>query len=257
MKKHKREQKKMKKINKQITSGKICITSLLLAFLFFMFSCLSFAVDAGHVESLNQEVRAIIQNSYDVEKEESSDAKAIIESSANVGKQYKSDVNQMIHVSKEAMKEHQCQSSSNGLVDDDLKVRHTGSDNYYRYIFISTSMPKQALKEIFVSATKENALIILRGFKNNSYLETQQHFSDLMRETQTGFVVDPELFETYQINVVPSFIVSKAIECEGRKCNTPLHDKISGNISIDYAFDILSKEGDLEKKVVRIRKKAK
>lgn len=255
MKKNKKKQKKMKKVNKNIITKKPSISLLLLAFLFFMFSDLSFAVDEHNEGNLNQEVRAIIQDSHVIDKEGSGDAKRIIESSTNVSDSYKSEVNQMINVSKDAMKEYQCKVSSDIIPENDLKDIHTGSsDGYYRYVFISTSMPKQALREIFGLATKKNALIVLRGFKNNSYLETQKHFSDLIRDTNTGFVVDPELFETYRINVVPSFVISKAIECDvqnqfGKEiCSTPLHDKISGNISIDYAFDSLSKDGELELK---------
>lgn len=253
MKKNKIETKKMKRKNSNIVAiiigakiaDELSVLKISIFWGFVMSSYFSFAADVNQDGGLHQEVRAMIENSQALEKEESSDAREIIESSLNAGDQYKSEVNQMLKVSKEAIKDRKYQGSLDWLVGNDLKEEHSGSDKDYRYIFISTSMPKQALKEIFSKATKEEALIVLRGFKNNSYLETQAYFSNLIRETNTGFVIDPELFDTYKINVVPSFVISKAIECEGRKCSTPLHDKISGNISIDYGFDSLSKDGEL------------
>lgn len=244
------------KIQAEIIRAKLCSLLKGLVFLGFAVSpYFSFATDTNHQNKVNQEVRVMINNSQAIEAEGSSDTKAIIESSASVGNQYQSEVNEMINVSKEAIKEHQCQDSFDTIGENDSKAEHTGSDDYYRYVFISTSMPKQALKEIFAKATKENALIVLRGFKNNSYLDTQKHFSELIWDTNTGFVVDPELFKIYKINVVPSFVMSQGMECEGQsnsqnqKCITPGHDSISGNISIDYAFETLSKDGDLAEEV--------
>lgn len=125
-------------------------------------------------------------------------------------------------------------------------ITNTGS-NLSKYVFISSSMPPEALKKLFIDAEKANALLVLRGFKNNSYMETAKFFEEIIKISGNGAVIDPELFKKYKIDEVPSFVISQKTECLTIDCQTPSHDKIAGNISLRYAFDKLREEGSISK----------
>lgn len=117
-------------------------------------------------------------------------------------------------------------------------------------IFVSLSMPAQSLKQLDVQAKKAGGLLVMRGLVDNSFKETVALLADV--DDGLSAVIDPRLFEMYQIETVPAFVVNPTDNhpCFDSKCNsTPLHDKISGDISLEYALEQLSSQGDVSKEV--------
>ncbi|MFC1659633.1 type-F conjugative transfer system pilin assembly protein TrbC [Pseudomonadota bacterium] len=106
-------------------------------------------------------------------------------------------------------------------------------------IFISFSMPKQSLKERIEEAKRTGATLVLRGIIKDSITETAKELNKLTNNTGVNAIIDPNLFKAFSITKVPVIVVAKyrAYPCED-KCNyTPIHDKISGNISLEYALE--------------------
>jgi conjugal transfer pilus assembly protein TrbC len=112
-------------------------------------------------------------------------------------------------------------------------------------VFVSFSMPKASLRALACEAAKHNAVLVIRGLKDDSFKTTQQAFLDLVGEGQKldqanaqkiakgyeeasmqGFEVNPELFKTYKITKVPTFVLVK---------NTQEISRLSGNVSLEYA----------------------
>ena len=213
-------------------------------------------------ERVNKDVARMIEESKIIEATGDIESKTIVEEMIanskalhnNTTSDCEADVTNIISTSEKAMKTHGSSGMLNDLDMSTIKSRETkdkkatylsDKDDYSRYIFISSSMPKQALKEIFEAANKHNALIVVRGFKNNSYTETHKFFSKFIEEFKTGFVVDPELFGRYAVDSVPTFILSQEQECSGSECMTPMHDRIIGNVGVNYAFEVLAKDGEI------------
>lgn len=88
-------------------------------------------------------------------------------------------------------------------------------------IFVSLSMPKKSLKNLYREAEQQSLPLILRGLKNNSFKET----IDALKELEIAVQIDPNLFEEYQVKTVPTFIAIHQKE--------PL--QIQGNVSLSYA----------------------
>jgi len=105
-----------------------------------------------------------------------------------------------------------------------------------RYVFVSLSMPSASLKTLLIDSKQWGASVVLRGLKNNSVKETLSALQGFIQETGMGFIVNPELFDKYQIAHVPSFVLVT---------NTKF-DKVSGNIRLDTAFDIVQRHGELQ-----------
>lgn len=90
-------------------------------------------------------------------------------------------------------------------------------------IFVSFSMPKESLKALAVEARKHNAVLVIRGLIENSFLKTAIFVKDLGESV----VLDPLLFREYNVVVVPTFI----------ETHQAGYKKISGNITLAYALE--------------------
>ena len=110
-------------------------------------------------------------------------------------------------------------------------------------VFVSFSMPKASLRALAQEAGKHNAVMVIRGLKDDSFKTTQQAFLEIVgvdknqdlknminqetvNQDMQGFEVNPELFKTYNITRVPVFVLIK---------NTQEISRLSGNVSLDYA----------------------
>lgn len=110
-------------------------------------------------------------------------------------------------------------------------------------VFVSFSMPKASLMALSKAASKHNAVLVLKGLKGDSFKITQQAFLELANDSgnpnlelkaiaknapddMQGFEVNPELFKTYQIKNVPTFVLVK---------NQTEIARLSGNVSLSFA----------------------
>ncbi len=75
----------------------------------------------------------------------------------------------------------------------------------------------------------------MRGLINNSFKETAVY----MREFKAGLWIDPTLFKAFNIVQVPTFVVLEKSFVQGLVVK---HDKLSGNVSLDFALEKISKE---------------
>ena len=92
-------------------------------------------------------------------------------------------------------------------------------------VFVSLSMPFEALKKLANDAERQNAILILRGLKNNSFKETALILKDLNLKVN----IDPALFEKFQIAKVPTFVYEKKDQVY----------TLSGNVSLKFATEKL------------------
>jgi type-F conjugative transfer system pilin assembly protein TrbC len=104
------------------------------------------------------------------------------------------------------------------------------------YIFVSLSMPAVKLIELLQDAKKHQGTLVLRGLKNNSYKETAMFLQKVIQQGENGFIVEPELFQRYQVTRVPQFILVDEV--------TKTFDKITGNITLLYALQEFRRAGD-------------
>lgn len=88
-------------------------------------------------------------------------------------------------------------------------------------IFVSLSMPKESLKNLYKDAELKKIPLIIRGLKNNSFKET----AEAIKALEISVQIDPNLFEKYEIKTVPTFVATNKHE--------PL--QINGNVSLSYA----------------------
>ncbi len=94
------------------------------------------------------------------------------------------------------------------------------------YVFVSFSMPLQAIKELALQAEKHQARLIVRGLVDNSFKKTIEKLSDF----QSGLEINPTLFKEFKVKNVPTFVLLE----KGQEKN-----RLSGNVSLTYAAEQL------------------
>ncbi len=112
-------------------------------------------------------------------------------------------------------------------------------------IFVSFSMPPASLTQWFNQAEKIQAPIVIRGLVDQSFQKTQTQVHALLKEGSGGFILDPRLFEQYQINQVPAVIVrdTSASCLPNQSCIYP-YDVVYGDVSLEYALQTIAQQGE-------------
>lgn len=136
------------------------------------------------------------------------------------------------------------------------------------YVFVSFSLGEKALLNLAHEARQQGATLILRGFKDGSYIKTAHALQKIIHKTGQGFLIDPELFTLFAVTAVPTIVFSKPIlllssEQEDTlrvdtlreftlspssplSGQTPFHDRLQGHVSLRYALERFADSGDLK-----------
>lgn len=112
-------------------------------------------------------------------------------------------------------------------------------------IFISSSMPEDSLIALDEQAKRAGGLLVLRGLINGSFKDTAAYITSLS-DKGISAIIDPRLFKMFNVEAVPTFIVKPddSNPCFDKECRyTPIHDKVAGNITLEYALELISTNG--------------
>lgn len=110
------------------------------------------------------------------------------------------------------------------------------------YIFVSFSLPEKTLENLVIAAKKTDAIVTFKGAKNNSLSLTLKAI-EKYNKYGAKIIIDPKLFSIFAIENVPSFVLADD-NCVGCKI-TPLHDRITGDISLIFALEMISLNGSM------------
>jgi type-F conjugative transfer system pilin assembly protein TrbC len=115
------------------------------------------------------------------------------------------------------------------------------------YIFISFSMGEKALLNLAHEAKRFGGTLVLRGFRDGNYVKTAQALQKIITKTGQGVLIDPELYTLFDVTAIPTFVLSKPFPFQAQeRTQTPIHDKLQGHVSVQYALETFVKKGDLK-----------
>lgn len=109
-----------------------------------------------------------------------------------------------------------------------LNILLSFSVNAQVYIFVSHSMNDAALQSYYKEAESIGSILVVRGLINDSFINTKAKLDEL----EIGYDIDPNLFEKYEVEVVPTIIRDT-----GEK-----QQKIVGHIPLSEAIRIFDEE---------------
>jgi type-F conjugative transfer system pilin assembly protein TrbC len=124
------------------------------------------------------------------------------------------------------------------------------NNNIQKYVFISFSMPETALKEIVSQAKVEGFTPVMRGFFEGSHKKTVLKLNEIIKSTDGGVAIDPEIFKEFSVTRVPTFLITdeKAKPClPNTSCAPRKHHRLSGHVTVKYAHEKLLKAMEAEK----------
>ena len=107
-------------------------------------------------------------------------------------------------------------------------------------------------------AKKAGAVLVFNGLIGN--LKNTQEFLSNISKDDLSAIIDPRLFELFQIKIVPTFVILNDVlqDCEKNNCQlSPLHDRIAGNITLQYALEQFAQDAKENSLVFEFLKKIK
>lgn len=112
-------------------------------------------------------------------------------------------------------------------------------------IFISLSMPKEALVKLAKQAQATNALLVMRGVEGGIAKGNWPRAMAALKpisETGAAVVIHPDYFKQYQVKQVPTFVLvsNKQLPMESCENSTSCDLKLqaSGDVSLDYVLGL-------------------
>lgn len=115
------------------------------------------------------------------------------------------------------------------------------------YIFVSFSLGEKALENLAHEAKHYGATLVLRGFKDRSYLKTVKSLEKIIQKSGQGFIIDPESYTLFVIQAVPAYVLAKPFQLQSEeRTQTPLHDRLQGHVSLQFALEAFAKDGHLK-----------
>lgn len=107
--------------------------------------------------------------------------------------------------------------------------------------FASLSMPEDALRRLIADTTRAGGVVVFRGLSAGSPQAFMQGIQKVVsQQGASNMAIDPRLFRAFGVDRVPTYVaLSRSFEpCDQLVCTsqTPPYDKISGNVSAQYAL---------------------
>lgn len=120
-------------------------------------------------------------------------------------------------------------------------------------IFVSFSLPEDSLRSLMAEAGRTGSPLVLRGLVDNSMQRTAARLGELLgtkndreasAESTPSLAIDPTLFERFDVDKVPAFILPRdtIAPCTPEGCPVPEHLKVAGDVSLAYALGVMARE---------------
>lgn len=139
-----------------------------------------------------------------------------------------------------------------GLRATETGVKDTHMDDVFPYpkllVFVSFAMPTESLKALNAQVSRIGGKLVLRGLVKGNFRETAQK----LKELQIDIIIDPTLFEAYQVSRSPTFILRNASTTNVEE--EVVFDLMTGNVSLEYVLEQFSAHGDAQHEALEMLK---
>jgi type-F conjugative transfer system pilin assembly protein TrbC len=117
-------------------------------------------------------------------------------------------------------------------------------------VFVSSSMPDTTVIRYLHQTRDIGAALVFRGLVKDSMKDMQHYLAKIVGDKKTNknstILIDPTLFDRFSIKQVPVTVVteSEIKPCLPEGCPTPVHHKVSGDVSLSWALGLVSRQID-------------
>ena len=111
------------------------------------------------------------------------------------------------------------------------------------FYFFSFSMPPATLRAVAEETAAAGGVMVLRGLAGGDLRETVLLISGVVGKTGAQIWIEPSLFECLGVAAVPQLALVSGFS-EGEDCGGADYVKISGDVSVSRALEIMEKEDE-------------
>ncbi|PRQ65184.1 type-F conjugative transfer system pilin assembly protein TrbC [Vibrio mediterranei] len=117
-------------------------------------------------------------------------------------------------------------------------------------VFVSSSMPSTLMAPLAKQTVAAKGSMVLNGFIGGKLSTTVTFMNDLIQETGVHIIIDPTMYELFDVKSVPTILVTneplKPCNPDNGACNRqqPVHDRIKGNVTLYHALEQFAWHGD-------------
>lgn len=186
-------------------------------------------------------------------QEETADAQVFVESVVGRGREHEAEAEQLreqaMH-SVAAIDPSGLPKGPEGAVDFDEILAGAAANGQAGFasgplfvVFASLSMPEASLKALIADTSRAGGVVVFRGFPQNNVKAFAEGLKKVVASEgqEQHLAIDPRLFRAFRVQAVPTFVVAaRDYElCEGFDCSStvPEHDKMVGNVTVEYALE--------------------
>jgi conjugal transfer pilus assembly protein TrbC len=111
-------------------------------------------------------------------------------------------------------------------------------------VFVSLSMPRNALSRLIEQSELAGATLVFRGLKGNSMTQMGEAIKELIGDRTVSAVIHPPAFQQFSVNRVPVVVIAKpeASSVLEDGCSKPdTFVKVAGDVTLDYALDYMER----------------
>lgn len=115
-------------------------------------------------------------------------------------------------------------------------------------IFVTLAMPRVSLQRLVEQAERSRATLVLRGLKDRSMKDTLAVVAGLIGQRKVAWMIDPESFKRYGVDLAPSFVLvapqsGPVPGCTSGQCAIePAYSKVVGDVSTSFALQTIERE---------------
>ena len=147
--------------------------------------------------------------------------------------------------------------SDSQIVMDNFKeiINQTGFDPELReeafkprpalQIFVSSSMPKQLLKNYALEAKRYGGVLVLVGLPGGSIHKLTDLIMEISSEDSAAMQIDDEAFTAFEVTSVPAIVLASSASIFEGKTASKKHDKVTGSITVKAALELFAKNGEM------------
>jgi conjugal transfer pilus assembly protein TrbC len=172
------------------------------------------------VQQPGRDFEYLVQRSMETAKTSQDETQQAIAHSRDFAARFHSKAEEVVDHSKDIMQKESakkpCRTCKGSVVSTLEKPQ-----GEQLIVFVSFSMPDEALKYLYYHVAKEGGRLVIRGLLNDSFQQTKAKLEQL----GIGIDIDPPLFEEFNVKRVPTFVFG--------------NQKLLGNVSVKYALETM------------------
>ena len=112
-------------------------------------------------------------------------------------------------------------------------------------IFVSSSMPKQLLKNYALEAKRYGGVLVFIGLPGGSIHKLTDLIMEISSEDIAAMQIDDEAFTAFEVTSVPAIVLASSASIFEGKTASKKHDKVTGSITIKAALELFAKNGEM------------